>query len=251
MITRQSVDKFGLFALQILAHAGFICLIIYGSWYHWAIAFTVYFVTGCIGMTVIYHRLLSHKSWDAPRWAEIVGTLCATYGLTGSSIAWVAIHREHHHHTDKEKDPHSPKHKGFIAVQWFSMFEKPNPKYALHLIKDPFHLWIHKHYLHLHIAVIAILAAIDPMLLLCAYLAPAAILWNAGSFINTLTHMVGYRNHDTADDSTNIWWLGYFMWGEGWHNNHHARPTDPNFKHRWWELDVGHMVIKLIGRTVK
>ena len=105
-----------LLILQIAAHLSFIPMIMYGEWYHWAIAFFTYFVTGCFGMTMTFHRLLSHKSWNAPKWFEIFGTLAGTYGLTGSSIGWVAVHREHHHYTDQERDPHSPKHKGFVRV---------------------------------------------------------------------------------------------------------------------------------------
>jgi len=244
-------DKHALAVLQVVAHAGLVAQVIYGHWYHWIISFAVYFVTGCFGMTMTYHRLLSHKSWPAPRWFEILGTLCGIYGLTGSSIAWVAVHREHHHHTDDELDPHSPKHKGFFSAQWLSMFETPKPRYAVHLIRDPFHLWLQQHYIAIHLVVLCAWFAIDPMLMLCCYLTPAAILWNAGSFINTLTHMVGYRNHNTRDDSTNIWWLGYLMWGEGWHNNHHNRPTSAKFGEKWWEFDLGGWFIDRLSTKTK
>jgi fatty-acid desaturase len=246
MISRHLPDSYALAVLQIVAHAGFALQFFYGNCYHWILSLLVYFFTGCFGMTMTYHRLLSHKSWPAPRWFEIFGTLCGTYGITGSSIAWVAVHREHHHHTDDDLDPHSPSHKGFLRVQWLSMFEKPNPKYAVHLIRDPFHAWIHKYYVILHITIAVSLLIINPMMLLALYLTPAAILWNAGSFINTLTHMVGYRNHDTKDDSTNVFLLGYLMWGEGWHNNHHNRPNSPRFGERWWEFDIGYFFIKHI-----
>ena len=202
-------------------------------------------------MTMTFHRLLSHKSWNPPKWYYKFGTLCGIYGLTGSSIGWVAVHREHHHHTDKEGDPHSPRHHGFIKVQWLSMFETPKPKYAIHLIRDKFHMFLHKWYFQLHLAIAGFWLLIDPMLLVAAYLFPAMVLWNAGSFINTLTHMFGYRNYNTTDDSTNIPVLGILMWGEGWHNNHHADPNNPSFKRKWWELDVGGLFIKLLSQDKK
>jgi stearoyl-CoA desaturase (delta-9 desaturase) len=248
MIKKEGYDSYYLLAMQVLAHAGFIWQIFYGSIHAWLITVVVYFITSCFGMTMTYHRLLSHKSWNAPRWFEIFGTLCATYGLTGSSIGWVAIHREHHHYPDNEKDPHSPSYKGFFKVQWLSMFEKPNPKYAMHLIRDPFHSWIHRMYFIINICILTVLWTFSPWLCVSAYLAPAALLWNAGSFINTLTHMIGYRNHDTSDDSTNIWWLGYFMWGEGWHNNHHNTPSNSRFGEKWWEIDIGHFFIRLVKK---
>ena len=76
------------------------------------------------------------------------------------------------------------------------------------------------------------------------YLVPAAILWNAGSFINTLSHMFGYRNHETKDSSTNLFLLGILMWGEGWHNNHHASPASHYFGEQWWEIDLGGFLIE-------
>ena len=208
-------DSILLLLFQILAHLALIPFVLYAELYHYVISITVYFFTGCIGMTITYHRLLSHHSYKAPRWFEIFGTLCGTYGLTGSSIGWSAIHKEHHHYVDKEKDPHSPTYKGFFKTQYLSMFEKPNPKYAIKLIRDPFHQFLHKHYFTIHFVILILLSLIDTMLMISAYLVPAAILWNMGSFINSFTHMnYGYRNYETLDKSTNIPWLGYMMFGE-------------------------------------
>lgn len=248
MLTRYLPDSWLLFLFQIVAHGALAWQCIYGDVWAWIGTIAVYFVTGCFGMTMTFHRLLSHKSWVAPRWFEIAGTLAGTYGLTGSTIGWVAIHREHHHHTDEQGDPHSPTHKGFFRVQWLSMFEHPNPRYALHLIRDPFHAGLHKWYFVLHTIILIAWLSVGPTAAASLYLAPAAILWNAGSFINTLTHMVGYRNHATGDDSTNISILGYLMWGEGWHNNHHNRPAASNFGERWWELDIGYLFIRLLRK---
>ena len=90
-------DSYLLFAFQLISHLSLIPMFMYGEWYHWTIAFFVYFVTGCFGMTITFHRLLSHRSWNAPRWFEQFGTLAGFYGLVGSPIAWVAVHKEHHH----------------------------------------------------------------------------------------------------------------------------------------------------------
>ena len=248
---KENYFKWALFFSQVIAHLSIIPMIMYGSWYHWLIGFFVYFITGCFGMTMTFHRLLSHRSWNAPKWFHYFGSLAGFYGLTGSTIGWVAIHREHHVHTDDEDDPHSPNYKGFLKVQWLSMFETPHPKYAIHLIRDPFHVFIHKWYFLIHGAIAGLWLWIDPMLLVAAYLFPAMILWNAGSFINTLTHMFGYRNFETTDNSTNIPTLGVLMWGEGWHNNHHANPNNPSFKYNWWEIDVGGWFIKLLEKKPK
>ncbi len=247
-MAKKTLHPWYLFFAQVIAHLSIIPMILYGSWYHWLLGFGVYFITGCFGMTMTYHRLLSHNSWNAPKWYEYFGSLCGTYGLTGSTIGWVAIHKEHHHFTDQEKDPHSPEHQGFFRVQWLSMFEDPNPRYVVRLIRDPIHFFLHKWYFAIHIVIAIIWYLIDPMLLVAAYLFPAMILWNAGSFINTLTHMTGYRNWETKDNSTNIPLLGILMWGEGWHNNHHHDPQNKSFQHHWWEFDIGGYFIRLLER---
>ena len=247
-MAKKTLHPWYLFIAQIITHLSIIPMIMYGSWYHWLLGFGVYFITGCFGMTMTYHRLLSHNSWNAPKWYEYFGSLCGTYGLTGSTVGWVAIHKEHHHHTDTEKDPHSPEHMGFFRVQWLSMFEEPNPRYVVRLIRDPIHMFLHKFYFFIHIAIAGIWYFIDPMLMVAAYLFPAMLLWNAGSFINTLTHLTGYRNWETKDNSTNIPLLGILMWGEGWHNNHHHDPQNKSFKYKWWEFDMGGMFIKLLEK---
>lgn len=241
------MQKYLLFGLQVIAHLSMIPMILFGSWYHWLIVVGVYFITGCFGMTMTYHRLLTHRSYNPPKWFEYFGTLAGSYGLTGSPIAWVAIHREHHRYADTDKDPHSPLN-GWVDAQWFSMFHPVNVRYVADLMRDKFQLFVHKNYFIMHIMVIMIWTVIDPMLLVSAYLLPAAILWNMGSFVNTFGHSVGYRSYETKDDSRNNVFLGYLLWGEGWHNNHHAKPMQPDFGRKWWELDIGKFFIKLLDR---
>jgi stearoyl-CoA desaturase (delta-9 desaturase) len=78
------------------------------------------------------------------------------------------------------------------------------------------------------------------------YLAPIALNWIVSGLINNLTHITGYRNFDTKDNSGNMLTLGYISFGEGWHNNHHADPKNPRYGYKWWELDFSHFLIKLI-----
>lgn len=244
-------DSNKLFLFQLFAHLSIFPFIYYATLSDYVIVLFTYCITGCIGMTVTYHRLLSHNSYSSPTWFEILGTICGTYGLVGSSIAWSAVHKEHHHFTDTDKDPHSPSFKGFFRTQYLSMYQKkPNPKYAVKLIRSPFHNFLHKNYFNIHIIIVIFWTLIDPMLLLSAYLVPAFLLWNMGSFINSLTHLeFGYRNFETSDKSTNIPWLGILMFGEGWHNNHHYAPHKPNFSNSHKELDLGYKFIKLINLT--
>jgi stearoyl-CoA desaturase (delta-9 desaturase) len=164
----------------------------------------------------------------------------------------VAIHRQHHRFTDREGDPHSPAH-GFARAQWLSMYHDVNIKYAVDLIRDKFHVFLHQQYFLLHLIVFVFWLLIDPMLLVACYLAPAALLWEMGSFINTINHKskVGNRNFDTSDNSRNVAWLGYLMWGEGWHNNHHHKANDPKFGVNNNEFDMGWFFIKRLQNVEK
>lgn len=242
-----------LFLSQLTAHVATVYWL-FSDWFtltNFALVFLVYFFTGCIGMSVTYHRLLTHRSFKTSKVFEYFGTLCATVGLTGSSLSWTAAHRLHHSRADRPGDPHSPGILGYIRAQWFSMFSSLKISRSP-LIKDIFHVWLHKNYLLIN-------ATWAMLLLLCGgwwavtvlYLVPACLLWNAGSLINTVCHTswLGYKNYSVGDNSINNPVLGIFMWGEGWHNNHHRYQNKPNIGQHWWEIDVGYSVIKLVKKN--
>lgn len=238
-----------LFLFQCVTHLSLIPMIIYGSWYHWLIAFVVYFFTGSIGMSGTYHRLLSHKSYETSKIWERIGTIFATLGGTGSSIAWCAVHRAHHRFTDTPQDPHCPHHLGWWRVQFLSMFYQPNIKYVPDLLRDRFHINMHKYYWVIHVVYAALLYVIDPFAIVYAWLTPSMILWHAGSGVNTLGHMWGWQDHKLKkDSSTNHPILGILMWGEGWHNNHHAFPQDYRFGKKWWQIDITRYFIELVKK---
>jgi len=235
-----------LLLFQILVHLSLIPMIMYASMSHYAWAFFVYFLTGAIGMSGIYHRLLSHKSYNAPKWWEYLGTFLGTIGGTGSSIAWCAVHREHHRFTDTDRDPHSPHHLPWWKIQFFSMLHHPRVKYVPDLLRSNFHINMHKYYWLVHAGYGLFCYAIDPFAVIYLWLFPSFILWHAGSFINTLSHFLGWQDYQTRDTSTNHWLTGIFVWGEGWHNNHHAFPADWRFGKKWWQIDVTAYLIKLV-----
>jgi stearoyl-CoA desaturase (delta-9 desaturase) len=220
-------------------------MIMYGHWYHWVIAACVYFVTGCIGMTVTYHRLLSHKSFVPGAWFEKFGTLCATLGGTGSSVAWVAVHREHHRYNDTDRDPHTPKH-GFFKTQFLSMLHRPSVKYVPDLLRSKFHTTVHRFYWGIHAVYAATLwLCFGPFAIVYAYLFPSFILWHAGSFVNTLGH---YNFAERKITPSNHWLLGLVMWGEGFHKNHHDDVKSAYFGRRWYNPDIGYYCIKLLSK---
>lgn len=220
------------FAAQLIAHLALIPMIIYAGAFHWFIALFVYFLTGCFGMTMTYHRLLSHKAWNPPKWLEYLFVLFATMGLTGSAISWVAVHRQHHTFVDGDKDPHNPKTKGFLWSHFLSMYAKVEIRYASSLLRDKFYHFQHKHYLDLNLLYAAVLLLIDPFAIIYAWLVPACILWNGGSSIVSFSHRSGYPHNDTP--------LALLVWGEGYHATHHAKANSQ----RWGKFDLGGILIQ-------
>ena len=239
------LNKYTLLISQLIAHIGLVLLIFYGNLYYWGICLLVYFFNGCIGMTVTYHRGLAHKSWKMPKLFEWFGVLCATVGMTGSALSWVAIHRKHHCFTDTEQDPHSPTFKGFFVCQWLSMFIPVEVKYVPDLLRRSFYRFQHKYYFLIGGVYGLALYLIDPFLVVAGWLAPSAILWNGGSFVVTLGHL-GKKTAQTKDYSRNDWLLALLVWGEGWHNNHHAIPNSASFSKYWWQWDPGYYVIYIM-----
>lgn len=215
-----------LFAIQLIAHLSIVPMLMYGMWWHWCIAIFVYFLNGCLGMTMTYHRLLSHNSWNLPKLIEYLFALFATIGLTGTAISWVAVHKKHHIFLDTEKDPHSPIYKGWFWSHYLSMFAKVEVKYAAHLLRNKFYVFQHKNYILINLIYAAILYTIDPFAIVYAWLVPAMILWNAGSSIVSISH----RRNDIHNDIV----LSLLVWGEGYHKNHHDNSRNSKFGK--WDL---------------
>lgn len=244
------LNSYTLCTAQIVAHIAAVWwLFNQPSWSDVFCVFAVYFFTGCLGMSVTYHRLLTHKSFRTHVFFEYVGTILATVGLTGSSLSWTAAHRLHHKKADQTGDPHSPVKLGYARAQFFSMFSKINI-YTSPVISKSFHRWMHRQYFTINLLwgiLLYVSGGLDWVLIF--WLVPAAVLWNAGSFINTICHtpFLGYRRYSTPDRSVNNPVLGLFMWGEGWHNNHHRFQTRAKFGERWWEFDISFLVIWLIS----
>jgi len=239
--------KIALFIFQFLAHVSLIAAIFLFSFFDWGISFFVYFLTGCLGVSVTFHRFLAHKSWKPPQWWVYIGSVLGFWGIVGSPIAWANNHVAHHKYVDTEKDPHSPLFMPWWKVQWLAMFTSYGSfRFALSNL-NKFQMFLHKYYFVIHFLILVGLLVIFGLhITMVCYLVPAAILWNASSLINTINHNVGYRNFETKDSSTNNIGTGYLIWGEGWHNNHHARPGNYSFKVKWWEFDLSSLIIKLI-----
>ncbi|TWT73113.1 acyl-CoA desaturase [Allorhodopirellula solitaria] len=231
---------------------------------------------GQMAIPIGYHRLLTHHSFRTPKWFERTLVTLAMCAAQETPAHWVAWHRMHHSHSDHENDPHSPR-EGFLwsHVRWlvhetrtrlatFSMYEK----YARDVLADPYYRWIEKlpsaaglfwlgHALIYTLITTAVCLAVygnEPTayrmiasIVVWGVVARTVWVWHITWAVNSLSHMFGYRNYETSDDSRNNWLVTLLTAGEGWHNNHHADPASASVQHRWWEIDVNYYVIRCFG----
>jgi stearoyl-CoA desaturase (delta-9 desaturase) len=244
-----SPTKHTVMLYQILAHLALIYMMLTGTATQWLIILGIYVINVSIGGSITLHRMLAHKSFVPPKWFEYLGILIATISNNASTIVWVATHREHHRFSDTEKDPHNPKIHGYLKVQFrVDTYDRlPHPKYIPDLLRSKFHVFLHNYHWLLILSYISILYLIDPLAVLYVFLVPSILAWHGNCLINTLNHSgYGYRSYDTRDVSVNHIVPAILVAGEGWHNNHHADPANPNFGKKWWEFDLSWQIIKLV-----
>lgn len=213
------------------------------------IAIPYILVVGLLGTNIGLHRLLSHRSFKTWKPIEYLCSFFGTIGLLGSPIAWCAVHRYHHIHSDKKSDLHSPSHIGPFNA-WFGIWPniKIPGKLVSDLTKDRYYRFLHQHYLMINLAYALILYLIDPWFLVFIWALYAVYTFHVVNAINVLLHKFGYQNHQTGDDSKNSFILQFITHFEGWHNNHHANPGKYKHGEKWWEFDPPAWIIELIRK---
>lgn len=226
---------------------------------------------GLFGITLCYHRMLTHQGFTCPKWLEHTLAIIGVCNLQDTPARWVAIHRLHHRHSDRRPDPHSPlvnffwSHMGWLMVEHrehssIMLFEK----YARDILRDRFYLqlernlaffWIYAAHAVAYIVIGTLVGRLlfgewllgvqfGASLLVWGVFVRTVISWHATWAVNSVTHVLGYRNYETHDDSRNHWLVAIVAHGEGWHNNHHADQRAAAHGHRWWEFDLTYQVIR-------
>jgi fatty-acid desaturase len=200
-----------------------------------------FYVFSIIGLSLVLHRYYSHKSFEFKyTWLRKIFTFIALISGRGSPLGWVYIHRLHHRYADTEKDPHGPISIGFRLFGFKPIDSKEEEKMKVFLVKDMMtkeHLFMHNYYLGFVIVWALALLVLDFSLLYFAYIIPLLGIQFSQNCFNYFAHKYGYRNHNTKDDSTNNILLWPFIWGDAWHNNHHANLGKITTKEKWWEFD--------------
>ena len=232
------------------------------TWTGLAMFIVMYWITGALGITLCYHRLLTHRSYKTPKIVEYALTFFACSALQGGPISWVATHRLHHKESDHEKDPHTP-NEGFLwsHILWnffnipqFERYEEFRHM-ARDLDRDPVHRFYEVMFFPIWLGIALAMFGIGfafggwqlglSLVVWGCFLRTISV-WHSTWLVNSATHMWGYRRYLTADDSRNNWWVALVTFGEGWHNNHHADQRSAAHGHKWYEVDMTYWTINVM-----
>jgi stearoyl-CoA desaturase (delta-9 desaturase) len=239
-----------------VAHALVIVAIPFFSWSALAVCLIGLFAVTPLGVNLGFHRLLTHRGLKVPKWLEYsLATLGAALG-GGPPMHWVAEHRLHHRFSDTPQDPHSSRegfwhahvahlfyHKDFedIEEQWM--------RYVPDMAGDRYYRFLNKYWIAFAAATLVPLYFWGGVsFVLWGGFVRIVLMLHITWFVNSASHLWGYKNYETDDDSRNCWWVGLLAAGEGWHNNHHAQPVSAAHGHRWWELDTTYLWVCLLER---
>jgi stearoyl-CoA desaturase (Delta-9 desaturase) len=260
-------------ALPFIA-LGIVCWQVWSDLLRWSdvAVFAIMYVLTGLGVTVGFHRHLTHRSFKTSRPLRGLLAILGSVAIEGPVISWVADHRKHHTYSDQEGDPHSPhvghggglrgalKGLGHAHVGWLFIHTHrgARKRYARDLIEDPvisfvdrtFLIWVLAGFLAAFGLGYAIGGTLDAAL--------TGLLWGAGVrmlvvhhvtySINSLCHFFGRQRFPTQDESRNLFWLALPTFGESWHNNHHAFPTSAFHGLKRWEIDPSAIVIRGLER---
>ncbi|WP_395154341.1 fatty acid desaturase [Ilumatobacter sp.] len=204
--------------------------------------------------TVYLHRALAHRAVTiaAPVAHVFRFVLWLSTGICPRQ--WVAVHRKHHAFTDVEGDPHSPVLHGWVKVQIQNYFmyrrEANNPDTVARYAKDmpPTRLdrWAYdRPLLGLGLGIAITVNAFGWQVGLLASFLHLNFYIGGSAAVNAIGHHFGRRPYNNG--AGNLQWLAFLTAGEGLHNNHHAAPTSARLSHRWFEIDPGWWLIKVLS----
>jgi stearoyl-CoA desaturase (delta-9 desaturase) len=224
-----------------------------------------------LGITVGFHRLFSHRAFATGPAVSVALLILGSMAGRGPMISWVAMHRRHHECSDSEGDLHSPnmhgaspmrRLRGWLHAHWTWMMRHDYPnvaRYTPDLLRDRALVRVNRQY-YVWVALGLLLPAILGGVFTLSFVGIlTGFLWGGAvrmfvveqsmSAINSFTHLLGARPfHMPDDNSRNSSLLGLLVWGEGWHNNHHAFPSSAAFGLKRREIDFGYWLIRLLEK---
>ncbi|MEM7476730.1 MAG: fatty acid desaturase [Planctomycetota bacterium] len=246
--------------------------------YLWSWTAFIVFVLGIHvfgqGITIGYHRLLTHRSFKTPKWVEHCFAILGICSMQDTPARWVSVHRMHHMDSDDVPDPHSPRvnflwsHLGWLMYINRKTYSVASlQRYAKDLLKDPFYMRLETNPFYQFYFVLGQFAVffllgfglsfcfsfaiadavqLGSSMVMWGVIMRVIAVWHITFSVNSLSHMFGYTNYETGEDSRNNWFVALMSVGEGWHNNHHQDPSACTVQHRWWEIDISYYEVRFL-----
>ena len=275
---KNRIEKVGVWVVAFLPIFGTIAAISLAFHYGHVAARDLWLMLGmyiatALGITVGYHRMLTHSSFKPTPPVKALFLMLGSMAMQGPALYWATVHWKHHVHADEEEDPHSPwwwngihlkgLREGFwqrlklrSAAAWHShmgwLFKSdiswdPSDPVQSRFMQDRMVVFFSKTFV--------------PWVVLRFYICYliggwTGLLW--GGFVcvllsqqvtylvNSATHIVGFRDFETSDESRNNWLVAIFAMGEGWHNNHHKFMWSARHGLKWWQFDASYITIKIL-----
>jgi fatty-acid desaturase len=241
-------------AVLIFLHTGALAALFFFSWKSFFVALALHWIAVGFGISLGYHRLHTHQSYQCPLWMQYFLATCGTLTLEGGPMFWVGNHRIHHAKSDKPGDPHTPRegimwaHVGWVVYdECRDITHDYTTKYAPDIARHKYYMWLNRwHWVPSVILGLILLAWGGIPMFLWGICLRVTFGLHCTWLINSLTHVIGTQRFDAGDDSRNSFVLALFTFGEGWHNNHHAHPTSARHGLAWWEFDISWITMKLL-----
>lgn len=224
------------------------------TWVDWAMFGFLYIVTG-LGITVGYHRLIAHRSFDCPNWVKAGLLIAGGWALENSALKWASAHIRHHAQCDQEEDPYNAQRGFWYSHVGWIFFKDPHAfdeKYTSRLRQDPLVLWQDRYYVPLVLFGLALPFVVGFLYngwiggLGCFLLAGVGrtfFVLNSTFCINSICHLWGKQPHTTVDSSRDSWVVSLLTFGEGYHNYHHAHQRDYRNGPGWYNFDPSKWLI--------
>ncbi|WP_448562514.1 acyl-CoA desaturase [Trichothermofontia sp.] len=237
----------------IIIHTGALFVLLPSNFTWWGVgtALFLHWVTGGLGITLGFHRLITHRSFQTPKWLEYFFAFCGALACQGGVIDWVGLHRQHHQFSDQPLDPHDS-NRGFLwsHIGWMC-FKNPDlegiRRYTRDLNDDPVYEFLDRCFIPIQVVLGVILFLLGGWpLVVWGVFFRLVLVFHCTWLVNSATHLFGYKSHESGDRSTNCWWVALLTYGEGWHNNHHAYQYSARHGLAWWEVDMTWMTIQLL-----
>lgn len=216
----------------------------------WIVCGVLYFAR-MFGVTGVYHRYFSHRTYKTSRWFQFVLAFLAETSAQKGALWWASHHRHHHKYSDTEFDTHSPVKESFFYSHIGWLFDDTDDT-DWDRIKDfqkyPELVFLNKHWwLPPTLLAVAVFLTLGWSGLIIGFFLSTICLWHGTFFINSLTHVWGYQDYESGDESRNNFILALITMGEGWHNNHHYYQASTRQGFKWWQIDMTYYILKAMS----